>query len=737
MLYAEVREGCNKVYELLNRWEVRDGLKLLLRLIDTAEDGEFSEVVGTAQRKYEELLCSRTDAGLDGAGEKKLFRTVLTSAYHMTDAFLHKALVRESPLFLINRKDSLDGIIGFSTLHELIRHQTSFDEEAHNELFHRVFRSPFLTQQETDDLSSMLRDTGSCRIAACQIVSATFLSVQACFDPRKLKLLSVAAASSYQEVRVRGYTCLLAALFLYKERISVYPELDEVLGGLAESDADFGRMVVLVIKRFVIERETEEIARRMHEEILPEIVRAGKEQIEAAVETLSDEEEGGMRPEWTITPNDWLVEQLSEMNRLQSEGADMMYVPFRKIKRLPFFAELSHWFLPFTAEHAEVQLAVAAWEGGVSMARDVEILPQFCNSDKYSFLLDPRSKNPKESSPLIGLLRENAGNISVLRHMQQKSSDWERAKQIIGQYLPDLYRFYRLHPFRNELPDPFASVPVVHTLPLLQPYLQEKTLLLHLANYFLRHKLFAESLSIFRLFIDPFFHAARKTQEENVNERTFFESNEEKNTIIEKAGYCCQMMGNHKKALDCYLRVEPENKGNTWLAQRIAECYRQTGMPLLAFDYYHSCEEASPADISILIKMGNCLLEAEKYDKALEYFYKADFHHSNIRTWRPIAWTLFLAGRPEDALRFYDNILKQPQPSPQDYLNAGHAALTAHRPMPEIMEHYRKALSESRSFDNFMRHFRTDIPHLRRTGLSNEELALLLDHLRYLRQHPL
>lgn len=734
MLYAEIKEGCNRVYELLDRWEVRDGLSMLYHLVKTAEDEEFSEKVGIAKQKYEELLCARMETSLDGSGEKELFRTVLTNAYRLADAFQHKAFTKESPLFLLNRKESIDGITDFSGLHERIRNRPFFDEEAHNELFHRVFRSSFLTPQEAEDLSSILQDTETCRIAACQTVSATFLSIQTCFDMRKLALLFVAAASSEQEIRVRGYTCLLMALSLHRKRTAGYPELDEALRQLAENDADFVRMVILVIKRLTIERETEEIARRMSEEILPEIVRTGKEQIESAIEAMSEEE---THSEWTITPGDWLMEQLGEMTKLQLEGADMMYTSFRGAKGLPFFAELSRWFLPFIPEHPEVQRALASQGGDLSIAHDVETLVQFCNSDKYSFLLSLRGKPSGESSSLIALMRESAENIDTFRQTQKKRSAWKRAEQIIGQYIPDLYRFYRLHPFRSELPDPFATVPTFHTLPVLQPHLQEKPPLLYLADYFLRRKLFAESLDIFRLYVSPFFDALKKKQEGSVYEQAFFESSEEKNMLIEKAGYCCQMMGEYQKALDYYLHAELGGENNVRLAGRIAECYRRTGNPDLAIDYYRFCEQASPKDISLLMKVGSCLLEAEAYDKALEYFYKADFYHSSLRTWRPLAWTLFLVGRPEDALRYYDNILKEQQPSPQDFLNAGHAALAARRSMPEIVGHYRKALVESRSFDNFIKLFRADIPHLRHAGLSDEELSFHLDHLRFLRRHPL
>ncbi|MDR3137330.1 MAG: tetratricopeptide repeat protein [Tannerellaceae bacterium] len=732
MLPLEIKEKCDTICELLDKWEVREALYSLVRLADAVNDGSLAEKARRTQKEYEEFLRTRIEA--QGVNEAAFFRAILKKAYTLTDEFRYKMSLQISRLFLFTERQSLEKNPDYSSLHNLIRFQPAFEDSLHSVLFHQVFSSSFLTQREADDLLSILRDEENCSVAACQIVSALFLSMQVYFDIRKLDLLAAAAASRQQEIRARGYICLLAALSLYKNRISVWEEeIDGFVQRLADSDKDFEAMVLLATERFTIERETEEIVRRMRDEILPEIARTGKEQMEAAVEAMNDMGSEG-HSEWTVTPSDWLAEQLRDINKLQAEGADMMYVSFMGAKGLPFFADPSHWFLPFVADHDEVQRAIAAWGGKSSVAHDVEVLIQFCNSDKYSFLLGLHSKATGVNPPLIDLLCDNTENIDVFRKSQATISDRERVQQIIGQYIPDLYRFYHLYPHHSELPDPFAAIPNFHTLPPIKSRLRP-SLIRRIGNYFLRRNLYSEALTVFHHQVDTFLDTFAKEGEGGILcKGELFGSIEEMKTFVKKTGYCYQKTGDYQKALPYFLWAYSNNKESIWLAEHIAQCYRQAGEPDRAFDYYCICEQASPKDISLLLKMGRCLIESKQYSEALEYFYKADFYHSSARTWRALAWILFLLGRHDDALRYYDNLLKEEHPSMEDYLNAGHTALVARRPTSQIMGYYLKALAESKDFEKFMKHFQADTDHLHSVGIRKDELALIFDHLKYLRQ---
>jgi tetratricopeptide (TPR) repeat protein len=700
--------------------------------MEAAQDTSWLEKVGKTQKKYEEFLS--TCAEVTGMDVASFFRAILQEAYILTDEFLYKVSIQSSSLFLFGKKQGLEKNPDYLRLHDLIRFQPAFEDKLHSILFHQVLHSSFLTQKEADDLLAILRDEEHCRIAACQIVSALFLSIQVCFDMRKLDLLSAAAASKQQEIRARGYTCLLAALSFHKRRIPVWEkEIDELLKRLVESDKGFGAMVLLVTERFTIERKTKEIARCIREEILPRIARAGKEQMETAIEAVNDEEDE-VNSEWIVTPSGWLADQLKEMNKLQSEGADMMYISFMGTKKLPFFDDPSHWFLPFIADHAEVQRAITSWGGTPSIACDIEVLPQFCNSDKYSFLLGLHSKADGGYPPLIELLCENTENIEVFRRSQAKISDWGRVQQIVGQYIPDLYRFYHLCPHHSELLDPFAPVPNFYALPSTKSYIHQ-SVLRHIGNYFFRHKLYSESLAIFRYQADMFLDIFEREGEEGVLRKgDFFGSIEEMKTLVEKTGYCCQKIGNYQEALIYYLWAYVNNGESVRLAKHIAKCHWQIGDFDRAFDYYLACEKASPKDISLLIKMGRCLMLSEKYPEALEYFYKAYFYHSGVRTQRPLAWLLFLLGRYDDAFHYYDNILKEKHPSVEDYINVGHTAFAARRPTSQIMGYYLKALANSKNLEGFIRYLKTDINHLRRVGIRDEEFSLLFDQLKYLWQ---
>ena len=62
-----------------------------------------------------------------------------------------------------------------------------------------------------------------------------------------------------------------------------------------------------------------------------------------------------------------------------------------------------------------------------------------------------------------------------------------------------------------------------------------------------------------------------------------------------------------------------------------------------------------PDNLSIEMNIGHCYFEQENYDEALKYYFKVDYlDPKSTKAWRAIAWCSFLAGKQEQARRYYE-----------------------------------------------------------------------------------
>jgi tetratricopeptide (TPR) repeat protein len=284
---------------------------------------------------------------------------------------------------------------------------------------------------------------------------------------------------------------------------------------------------------------------------------------------------------------------------------------------------------------------------------------------------------------------------------------------IAAQYIQDLYRFFKLHPFHKHFEDIFMWPLDFHNLPALSPYLSDPESLGAIAEYYLKKNYADDALTIYT-------HLA-KTQKDN-------------EMLFQKIGYCRQMRGDTGGALEAYLHADLLNAGSKWLIRRIAGCYRSLKKPGEALKYYHRCDALNPDSLSIQISIGNCHLELKNYSEALKYYFKADYLDARShKAWRPIAWCSFLTGRYDQARNYYTKIICEDSPDMHDFLNAGHTewALQNNR---EATGLYLLAIHEEEdNFYKFREQFTLDIPYLTVAGIQEAEIPLMLDQLDYLK----
>ena len=387
-----------------------------------------------------------------------------------------------------------------------------------------------------------------------------------------------------------------------------------------------------------------------------------------------------------------------------------MHSTFVHLKNFPFFRELSNWLLPFTIEHSSFDDQFTPDNEAEKQMLDSMTLAAFmCNSDKYSLYFSIMQL-PKEARKMMMNQFDSQATEMIQQNKEELISKRGKQDTIIGQYIQDLYRFFKLYPGHLDFTDIFTMPFDFHNLAILRPYISDKESLTTIAEYYLRKNYFSDALTIFS---------------------QLAETDQDSDILFQKIGHCKQMEGDLKGALEAYLHADLLNSESKWVIRRIAGCYRSLKQPEEALKYYRRYEALNPDNLSVQISIGHCHLELKDYNEALKCFFKVDYlDGKSHKAWRPIAWCSFLTGKYDQARNYYKKILDN-QPNAQDLLNAGHTEWALQN-IKGALSYYQQAVQmENGNFIKFQEQFNQDVADLLIAGIEEAEVALMLDQLRY------
>jgi tetratricopeptide (TPR) repeat protein len=730
MTQQEINQAYNRIIGSLDSKELKNAFDSLQSLISGSREYAFQETLDEMQETYKNLLRYRMD-GVKDPMQDQIYRSVRSSAYELADILRSKLLTADSTLSFYSRRRRLQHMRGttLENIHQLLREFYKAGniidyENTLSTFFNLIWTSDPFAPADSAAVREVLGNGYLPHTVACQTVSALILSLQTSFDKEKLFLLFDAVhasdvhASASEEVRIRAIIGILLTLYVYRKRTSMYPNIAARLAMLAE-DRDFTQMLRTITLRFILARETEKITRKLQDEIIPEVMKLNpginKKTRPGDFGPESPPEE--RNPEWHEIPaNSSLGKKMEEFNELQQEGADVMHSTFINLKSFPFFKEMSNWFMPFTAGHSIFRDLPMDNENSCenNIISVMAMTPFMCNSDKYSFYLSvmqfPRETREAMSGQLTGqvseIIEQNRGEMPPRQR---------KAETVTGQYIQDLYRFFKLYPARMDFEDIFMWPLDFHNLTILQPYLSDRESLTTIAEYYLGKNYFNDALTIYT---------------------SMSETQKEDEMLFQKIGYCRQMEGDINGALEAYLYADLLNTGSKWLIRRIALCYRSLRQPARALEYFRRYEELSPGNLSVQMSMGHCLLELKDYDEALKCYFKVDYLDTKShRAWRPVAWCSFLTGRYDQARAYYKKIIHEDNPDMHDLLNAGHTEWALQSDRKAVYLYLRAIGKEDGGFYRFREQFVQDIPALIAAGISDMEVSLMLDQLKYLISH--
>jgi tetratricopeptide (TPR) repeat protein len=723
MTEKEILSSTRRIHDLLSVKRLKEAMTDLRPMLITSGVNSWIEELEQIDSTYQVML-EYTVKGIQDPERQKVYRKIVVGLYELNDRVSEYLLTKMSTQYVHVRKRIFrddPGLESFiqSFLSEPDRITPSDPEYLRDlsRLFHMIWLSDEFHDREVQLVEKVKFSATLTVPEKAILVTALNFSVLRYFDKRKFELLFEFFDSTDEELRQRALIGLMLAFYRYDARLVYYPAIRGRFL-LMDEYPNFKKMVQEVIMQLIRGRNTDQLSKRMQEEILPEMLKLSpqirnKLDLDLLMgESLSDEE----NPEWKEIFDDapGLKDKMQELSEMQMDGDDVFIGTFQMLKGFPFFRHLINWFFPFTTNHPEIlalqETGDLAWMKGFLDSVDKSFY--LCNSDKYSICFGIRSMPSDMQKFLSDGLHAEAEQMKEVLDGDELLDPLQQSRRVIRQYIQDLYRFYRFYPDKQGFDDLFSWKLDFYRKEFYRDlFVGDKEILYSLAGFYLQKKNYRDAAEAYGILEQAGDMSAE---------------------VLQKLGYAWQKTGNYQKALDYYLKADLLLSENLWNLKKIGLCYRYLKQPELALPYYRQAELQDPNDLKTEISIGHCLLDLQDYEGALKSYYKVEYlMPANYKVWRPLAWCSFVMGRYEQARKYYDKLIER-EPTHHDLISLGHLEWCEGK-RNEAIECYRKSLAAGKiDFDEFLAIFDQDRDQLLKQGIDPEEMPILLDRLRYL-----
>ncbi len=590
----------------------------------------------------------------------------------------------------------------------------------------RIFARLWVTHPLSGADAQAVRDALASPVAPSYfselLIGALMLGSLEFYDPMKLELIMEAYAAV--PGGRRGATSLVAMLLVAhrwrdralddktRVRLEAVRELPGWKSDLHTAYMELART-----------RDTERITAKMRDEVVPTMLRL-RPDLEKKLGKPSlkelDLESFEENPEWEeLFEKSGLADKMREISEITMEGGDIMMSTFGSMKSHQFFSDIANWFIPFHADRSEFA------GPGAKFAGFLETMPFLNDSDKYSVALS-LALMPREQARMMMSQLEQHGDQMAMAQAEALNASATDRRNMINKQVQNLYRFFNLFRRKGEFYNPFAGGVSLVEIPAIAPDVSDSSTLGVVAEFYFRHKYFAEALAAFR-----------------VLEQT----GETSDALYQKMGHALQRLGRPDEALRMFEQADMLNSGSAWTLRRLARGYLAAGRPREALAALDRLDAIEPDKAANALLRGHCHLQLEEYDEAARSLFKADYLDSDSgKALRPLAWALLMKCELDQSRKYYERIIANHEPLPADYLNMGHLSL-AERRFREAMNFYKLSITarvnpakpgtsggnaaEQEAVESFIADMRSDSQALLRIGVDPKLLPLITDSILY------
>lgn len=733
MTYQEIANDHRRICGLLHQRKVADAIKQLRDLVNESHRVFLNEQLDELLDTYRNILRHSFTATKDPEREK-VYHYLIRSLLDMADEMKEYLLTRDAGLNTYRIKNNLlrDNRMERGDAMKILESLT-FDTELANLLkdtrvgehpkrekgLIRVFNIIWLSDKYSDGEQELLQAVCTSEKLPWHdkalVVSALTLSLLRYFDLNKFLILFSFVEKRQELVWERAMVGIFLAFLKYNDRYYLYHALEEKTLALREFP-DIEQNIEGILVQFTKSKETDKVRKKWEEEILPEMMKM-RPRIEEKLDldNIFGEEQGEEKnPDWETVFEDSpdLLNKLQEFTEMQMEGMDVFISAFSQLKGFPFFREISNWFVPFYSESETLAPIIRNPEKELDLTPLVEKLEStyfMCNSDKYSFCLNLEQVPDQQKAMMMNMLNAEMKNISELEKDESLVNAFARTKSIYTQYFQDLYRFFKLHPWRQEFEDMFGLDLDLYETSFVKHLVSDEKTIRNIAEFYFDKKFYPDALKIFLVILE----------EDHSNLELF-----------EKIAFCYEKTGQFDKALEFYTKADLINSDRLWIIKKLAYCCKVLNQWPEALRYYREAEKQDPEDLKLQAHIGQCLIHTQHYQEALDVYFKVEvLAPENHRIRRPLAWCSFVLGKLETAKDYLERLLAEEPGNHYDLMNMGHTLWCLGEP-DKAVGAYRESMNAWGGFSAFEASFNEDRKHLARHSISDFDMDLILDLLR-------
>ncbi len=727
-----------RVCNLVVRKKVRQSFDIMSDMIDNVSIGELRDQFTELQMTYRNILRYTVD-GIHDPDRQKVYNRLLQNILSLNDKIKQDILARHSGWYTYSVRvrelkenrlrggniiQSVDDLVFKSRLDDLLDSaeigKTGPQSETAREterLSGIIFNHFWLTDYYGEAEESLLELLIGCGKFGwhdlATYVSAVTLSSIRVWDPAKIRLLARLTADPTPHVAERAVTGLVFSLHYYDDRLNLYPDVIKTVRELAEVK-NFRERCRIVVLQATRSRYTEQLSRRMNEEILPKVVKL-KPRIEEKLDLdkiLGENPEEGQNPDWSemFRGSEDMFKTMEELTNLQMEGSDVYMSAFSGLKKFDFFRELRNWFIPFYPDHEavdEIFRDEILGPGINDLAEALFKTPFICNSDKFSLILNMKYLPAEQKSMMLKVFRMELEGLEQMKYDNELTDPSAVFRTTVTQYVQDLYRFFKLSYFRNEFDDLFTGRLDLYNSLFYRETCGSATDDRSLADYFFSKDYYDDALALYL---------------------TILKSMPDDAELYEKAGYCYQKAGEYEKALEKYsmaIIIEP----HTWTLRKTGYCLRKLGRAAEALDYYRRALLNEPDDLNTVLMVAHCCLDTANYEEALKQYFRVEYENpGNSKVLRPIAWCYLVTGKFSEAEKYFERLTATGL-TPYDRINMGHLALCQGDTRKAANMYLSAVADGGMTSEGFLTAFNDDIPVLAANGVNPDDLPILLDYV--------
>ena len=727
-----------RLCSLISEKKIKQSLDILTDMISNTSSGDMRDEYENIVMTYKNMLTYTID-GINDPERNKIYLKLIQSILILSDKarqdilshnsgwhtyWVKQQAEKEMKLSGKTIAETVDDLMFKSDLDEWLKISREINPDPdsiisrkHKRLIKNIFNHLWLTDyygEAENSLIGIIQKSEKFRWYEASIfTTAITLSSFRTWQPEKLFHLINLYSSGKENVMERALSGLILNLHYYNGRILLYPELTEKIMEMSH-DNRFREHCRIIVFQIIRSRETENLSRKLQDEILPQVAKL-KPRIEEKLDLdniLPKDKNEEKNPDWAemFSDSEEIFKTMEELTKLQMEGADVYMSAFANMKHFDFFKDFQNWFIPFHPDHEivnEIYKDEILGPGTNELAEALHKTPFICNSDKYSLLLNLKYLPSAQKSMMLKVFRMELEGLQQMNEEETATDPYKVFRTNITQYLQDIYRFFKLSPYRKEFEDLFTGKLDIYNSEFFRMTCNASEAEAGLADYFFSKNFYSDALHLFLK------QVGEKPSEVQ---------------LYEKIAYCYQESSDYEGALKYYRRAELIDR-KVWTIKKIGLCLRRLGRDEEALENYLQAYDLEPDNTHTVIMIAHCYIDLKNFEQALKYYFQVEYKEpGNIKILRPIAFCYFALGRFDESEKYYER-LSIGKLNAHDLINKGHLELCRGNKREAVNLYKQSILSGELSKDQFVTIFSDDKDLLISLGAKAEDLPILLDYL--------